>query len=192
MVNLKNLTDSDLVVRIQNSDHKAFAVLYERFWESMYVKSFSILQEKNKAKDIVQEVWISVWERRNSIENNNIKGYLFTALRYKIYNEFRDSKHKNVLIQDFIQFHQSYNSSNNIEDEISLKETEHLISSSVKKLPRKCKEVFELSRYDGLKNNEIAQKLSISQRTVETHISNALKLLKNNAALGLAFIYNLI
>jgi RNA polymerase sigma-70 factor (ECF subfamily) len=191
MVNLKNLTDSDLVVRIQNSDHKAFAVLYERFWESMYVKSFSILQDKNKAKDIVQEVWISVWERRNSIENNNIKGYLFTALRYKIYNEFRNANHKNVLIQDFIKFYQLDNSSNNTEDEINFNETQYLISSSVQKLPKKCKEVFELSRYDGLKNNEIAQKLSISQRTVETHISNALKFLKNNAALGFAFISHL-
>ena len=186
----QNLSNKMLMERIKKSNQKAFELLYDRFWEQMYTKAFSILKDEFKSKEFVQEVWISIWERRFEIENDNIEGYLFNALRFKIYNEFRNTKNKNVLIEDFIKSCKSDNISNNIDDVINLYETQYLITSLVEKLPKKCQEVFKLSRYDGLKNNEISKKLSISQRTVETHISNALKVLKNNIALGLAFIIN--
>ncbi|WP_345007362.1 RNA polymerase sigma-70 factor [Snuella lapsa] len=172
--------------RIKHSDHKAFELLYDRFWEEMYVKAYAILKDKSKSKDIVQEVWISIWEKRHKIENNNIQGYLFTALRFRIYNEFRNSKNKEALIDDFINSLKTNDVSNNIDNDINLKETQEILYASIEKLPKKCKEVFRLSRFEGLKNSEIAKKLDISQRTVETHISNALKILKNDAALNLA------
>ena len=190
MMEEQNLSNKMLMERIKKSNQKAFELLYDRFWEQMYTKAFSILKDEFKSKEFVQEVWISIWERRFEIENDNIEGYLFNALRFKIYNEFRNTKNKNVLIEDFIKSCKSDNISNNIDDVINLYETQYLITSLVEKLPKKCQEVFKLSRYDGLKNNEISKKLSISQRTVETHISNALKVLKNNIALGLAFIIN--
>lgn len=191
MTNMNKISNKILMERIKSSDQKAFGVLYDRFWESMYLKAFAVLSNKSKAKDIVQEVWISLWERRHKIDNNNIEGYLFNAIRFKIFNEFRNSKNKKTLIDNYIKSYNTLNTSNNIDDIINLKETQNLIQDSVEKLPKKCKEVFVLSRYDGLKNNEIAQKLEISQRTVETHISNALKVLKNSVALGLTFLLSI-
>ncbi|GAA3580628.1 RNA polymerase sigma-70 factor [Snuella lapsa] len=186
MMDSKILSDKKLMERIKHSDHKAFELLYDRFWEEMYVKAYAILKDKSKSKDIVQEVWISIWEKRHKIENNNIQGYLFTALRFRIYNEFRNSKNKEALIDDFINSLKTNDVSNNIDNDINLKETQEILYASIEKLPKKCKEVFRLSRFEGLKNSEIAKKLDISQRTVETHISNALKILKNDAALNLA------
>ena len=177
--------------RIKNSDCQAFNILYERLWEVLYIKTYSILGDKNIAKDIVQDVWISLWERRDKVVNYNIKGYLIRAVRLKVYNEFRNSKYKSQLIQEFVQTYNSSLETNNIEQIIQLKDTEKVIIEAVNCLPNKCKRVFELSRYEGLKNEEIAQKLNISKRTVETHISNALKVLKNNIALGLAMFLDL-
>ncbi len=184
-------SNHELMIRIKNSDHHAFKILYNRLWEPLYVRAFSILGDKNIAKDIVQDVWISFWERRQEINNDNIEGYLLRAVRFKVYNEFRNSKYRNKLIEEFVQNYNPLLQTNNIEQVIQLKDTEKIILKAVSTLPKKCKEVFELSRFEGLKNDEIAKKLNISKRTVETHISNALKVLKNNVALGFAILLEL-
>ena len=190
-MNKEGTSNHDLVVRIKNSDHHAFETLYNRLWESLYTRAFSILGDKNIAKDIIQDVWVSFWERRDKISNDNIEGYLLRAVRFKVYNEFRNSKYRNKLIEEFVQNYNPHLQTNNIEQIIQLKDTEKAIYKAVNNLPNKCKQVFELSRFDGMKNEEIAQKLNISKRTVETHISNALKLLKNNVALSLAVFLEL-
>lgn len=184
-----NTSNKILMERIKCSDERAFSILYDRLWEKMYRKAYSILDNKYKAKDIVQEVWINFWERRLKIENDNIEGYLLNSVRFKVFNEFRNSKNKSSLIDDFIKSNNATAASNNIYNEINLKETQFIINNSIKSLPKKCKEVFELSRLDGLKNKEIALKLNLSQRTVETHISNALKNLRKKVALGLTIIF---
>ncbi len=191
MTNPLNISSEVLMERVKRSDQEAFNMLYDRFWEQMYIKALSILGDRNTAKDIVQEIWISVWERRNIIDNNNIEGYLFRAVRFKVYNEFRNVKYRDKLIEEFVQNHNAQISTNNIEENMQLKDTETIIFSAVNGLPKKCKQVFELSRFEGLKNNEIADKLNISQRTVETHISNALKVLKKHTIL-LFLLFNFL
>ena len=193
MNDINQLTNQDLMERVKNcSDQEAFQVLYNRIWDKMYVRAFSILGNRSDAKDIIQEVWINFWERRDKIENNNIEGYLFNALRFKIYNEFRNSKTRNKLVEEFIKYHISVKATNNIDNVINLNDTKKIIESSINKLSSKCKEVFVLSRYEGLKNNEIAQKLDISQRTVETHISNAINKIRRISSLGLIFLISIV
>lgn len=178
--------------RVKRSDYKAYKLLYERLWESLYIKAFSMLGDKDLAKDIIQNVWISFWERRLEIKNDNIEGYLMNAVRFKIYNEFRNLKYQHNLMQEFVYQLKSTPVTNNVEDLINFNATKKQIDVIVNRLPKRCKEVFELSRYEGMRNNEIAKKLNISQRTVETHISNALKILKSNLALSLLLLFDLI
>tara|TARA_R110002049_G_scaffold268752_1_gene445541 strand:+ start:81076 stop:81651 length:576 start_codon:yes stop_codon:yes gene_type:complete len=183
MIETEVLSNKILMERIKDSDPKAFGLLYDRLWEQMYVKAYVILGNKNLAKDVVQEVWISFWERCSDIENENVEGYLMNAVRYKVYNQFRNLKNQTALMDDFSKYMKALKY-NNVEDVINLDDTEKILNKTIDNLPNKCREVFKLSRYKGLKNNEIATELNISQRTVETHISNALKVLRRNVALS--------
>lgn len=174
-------TSFELFEDIKSSDQKAFKTLYNRLWNKLYAKACAILRDQNKAKDILQEVWIDIWQRRKEIDNDNIEAYLSTAIRFKIYKSFKNTKHKEVLIDEFIDYLKlSTIDDNPIDHQFEYDDTKRKIEKSINSLPDKCQSVFKLSRYDNLKNNEIAEKLNISQRTVETHISNALKILRSN------------
>lgn len=167
--------------RIQQSDERAFRMLFNRHWEVLYVFSCSIIEDKVIAKDITQEVWISFWERRSKIKNDNIKAYLFKSIRFRVYKELRDNKKLNSQVEII----DNLISSNNTEDVINLADTNSIVQESISHLPPRSKEVFKLSRFDGLSNQEISDKLGISKRTVETHISNSLKHLRHDVVISL-------
>ena len=90
-MSIKNLAD-----KVISSDKAAFGKLFELLWEDIYIFAKSLLMDEDVAKDIVQDVWIDYWERREKIKNDDIKAYLFQATRFKIYNYFRDNKLVNV------------------------------------------------------------------------------------------------
>lgn len=160
-----------------NRQCRVFEKLYSIHWEALYQKALSIIQNKALAADIVQDVWTDFWEYRNKIEDINIEGYLFNSLRFRIFKEFRKQKYNDKLVQDFIHIAEDYKVDDSIVD---YNDTLDILYKTVESFPDKCKEVFILSRFKGMKNSEIAKKLNISQRTVETHISKGLKILKKN------------
>ena len=178
MRKLKDSTISTcrLMDRVKNSDMVAFEILFDRLWENLFLRAVSIIKDRDLAKDIVQEVFIDFWNRRLSIQNDNIEGYLMQAVRFKVYKELRDNKltryHK-----DFLQSF-SIATTDSIEEELNLADTKNLVNIAVEHLPKKCHQVFMLSRHEGLDNQTISEKLGISQRTVETHISNAIRSIK--------------
>jgi len=175
-------TYSELLVLIGQDDIEAFEMLYNALWRPLFVRVYTILKDRQISEDIVQEVWIDVWQRRKTIKNENIEAYLFRAVRFKAYNHYRNIAKRRTILQNILASSKAV-LHNNIEESMNLMETKKALLKSVATLPPKCKKVFELSRFEGLKNKEISQKLSISQRTVENHISNALKVLKTEIPL---------
>lgn len=170
-----------LMQKVKNSDRKAFHELYTILWRPLYVRVFAILRNRPISEDILQEVWIDLWQRRKEIENENIEAYLFRAVRFRAYNHYRNAETRRTILQNLLAA-RGNNLSNNVVDSLNLKETEEAVMKSIDALPPKCKKVFELSRSEGLKTGEISQKLNISKSTVENHISNALKVLKTRMA----------
>lgn len=173
------------VAQIKDSDEKAFQNLFELLWDPMYTYAFSLLEDETLAKDMVQEVWIGFWERRKTIENTNIKAYLYKAVRYRVLKELRDSKLKSTHLEvlDTIYIDDSIE-----EESLDPEETKVLLDNKLSILPKKCKEVFKLSKLQGLKNKEIAVELGISENTVENHISKAFKLLKTGKSFFLSLL----
>lgn len=154
------------------------------YFEKIYKKYFNVLQtyarrivlKSEVAEDIVQEVFLECWDRRTSIDlSDSLKPYLYTLTRRKSIDWLRKSENKNVLFSDFeFQVDQLYFetlSSLSSDNQIDALEIERVINRSIGLLPLKCKEVFLLSREDGLKNREISEKLNLNIKTVEKHIT---------------------
>lgn len=179
------------------------------YFEKIYKKYFNVLQtyarrivlKSEVAEDIVQEVFLECWDRRTSIDlSDSLKPYLYTLTRRKSIDWLRKSENKNVLFSDFeFQVDQLYFetlSSLSSDNQIDALEIERVINRSIGLLPLKCKEVFLLSREDGLKNREISEKLNLNIKTVEKHITNALKEIRLNltksGVLGLLLLFFII
>ncbi|ALJ04342.1 RNA polymerase subunit sigma [Pseudalgibacter alginicilyticus] len=171
----KNLSNNQLQILLKQGDEGAFNEIYNRYWSSLYAYAYRIYTEEKICEDIVQEVFISLWEKAKAREITNIEGYLFKAIKFKIATHIRDLKftstHTEVL--------QNIANSNTSEDNIEYEEFKKQVFLEIEKLTPKCKNVFILSRFDQLSNTEISKKLNISIRTVEKHISDALKELKS-------------
>jgi RNA polymerase sigma-70 factor (ECF subfamily) len=154
-----------------------------------YVKDFETSQE------IVQEAFVSLWEKRDNIDMAQpVKAYLITTIRNKCFNWLRDNKKFNT---DILQF-EDYIPDREYVTQDKLVEAEILkaINNAMLELPEKCREIFNLSRFGNLKYQEIADKLQISVKTVETQMSKALQhmrvRLKEFIAIGLLLISVLI
>lgn len=162
---------------------------FERFYRGQHIPmvlyASKIVYDIDIAKDIVQEVFLKTWENREKIEiNTSPETYLFRAVRNQCINFIRHKyihqKFANTVEKELRDIESDYYAK---ADESILKifsqETGEILKATVSNLPDKCREIFEMSRYNGLKNSEIAQRLNISLRTVETQIYRALKELKS-------------
>jgi len=173
---LKNSSNEQLQILLKKGNESAFNEIYIRYWKILYTYAYRIYTEEKICEDIVQEVFISLWHKSKTIEIVNLEGYLFRAIKYKITTYIRDLKFTSTHFEALESIFISSPSEKNLE----YQELEESVFLEIDKLSPKCKRVFILSRVEQLSNTEISQKLDISIRTVEKHISDALKKLKSS------------
>ncbi len=156
--------------------------LFEQLFKNHFVHlcnfAFQYINDTESARDIVQKVFVNLWESREKINaENSITSYLFTAVKSRCLNHIRDQKkyRSRVLDVEIDSFEIAVE-----DDDFTLKELKDKIKAALDELPEKCRLVFEMSRYQGKKYKEIAEELEISQKTVEAHMSKALKSLRAN------------
>ncbi|TKC05980.1 RNA polymerase sigma factor [Pedobacter frigoris] len=172
-----DFSDVDLLSLFKRGDQSAFKLIYERYWQLLYVSACKILKDEDEAKDIVQEVFISFLNKRANLEITiSISSYLYSSVRYKVFDFISRKKVR----QDHLDSLSAYIYSGDLRTDRALieKEINAEIEKEIQNLPQKMKEVFELSRKEELSHKEIADTLNISDKTVKKQISNALKLLK--------------
>lgn len=166
------------------NDSKNFEIIFKKYYTKLCFYARKFVDNDSVAKDIVQEVFLNLWDKKQLIEIELVmRAYLFRSVYNRCLNHLEhrkmaDRHHENInreLKQLEIEY---YNASNG--NEYSLFELELKIESAIESLPPQCRNVFELSRMKGLKNREIAAKLQISIKVVEKHISRALLLLREN------------
>jgi len=167
---------ADLAYKVKKSDSTAFNKLFNLLWDQLFVFAQSLLMDQDIAKDIVQEVWIDYWNRRQKIEIKNIRSYLYQAVRFKIYNHFRDTNFNTVQLAVINEVY----TTSDTEQQSDLEDTLRLVKQSTKDLPLRCKEIFTLSKFEGITNDEIANRLGVSKRSVENQLSIALKVVKKS------------
>ena len=173
---LKTYNDNELQQLVIKGDKFAFETLFDRYWKRLYSYAFKIYREEEVCEDIVQEIFISLWNTLPHTTILNLESYLIRAVKYKIANHIRSLK----FTQEHLDILNNISVIPKTVNDLEYLELETNILQEIEKLTPKCKEVFLLSRFENFSNAEIASKLNLSQHTVEKHISNALKLLRNN------------
>lgn len=167
--------DQQLLALICDGSESAFEQLYRKYWKRLYAYTYRIFQDEQACEDMVQDVFVKLWLSEAKHQIRNIESYLFKAVRYKAANSIRDLKWG----VDFDEVLHQVMDELDAESSLELKEVQSQIQETMQSLPQKCREVFVLFHDEGLSVNEIATKLGISSRTVETHIYNARQILRS-------------
>lgn len=166
---------------------KEFEEIYRLHWQRLYDFALIKTQDKDVAEEIVQDLFVTIWENRKELRIINLQSYLFTSVRNRIINHYNQKIFADLdtatdtVAPDYPLF---------------LDELESALSEALGQLPPKTHNIFMMNRFEGKSAREIAQKLNIPQRTVEYHITQALRqlkiLLKNSIAIVPAFIFCII
>ncbi|WEK34642.1 MAG: RNA polymerase sigma-70 factor [Candidatus Pseudobacter hemicellulosilyticus] len=185
------LTDIELLERIKCDDMNAFETLYRRMWEPLYLFAQKRLKDRGDAEDVVQQVFMSIWENRAT---KNITGsfssYLFTAVRYEVIDQLTamlKDKQKLSHVQEHIL--PAFNATL---ENLLAREMDKEISEYIQNMPEQMQKIFRLSREEQLSPKEIAQTLAISEKTVRNQLSIAVNNLRPlvKESLILLFIFH--
>ena len=164
--------ESKYLEKLGNGDHKAFDMLYIQY--SPRLKHFltGFIKNQDEASDMTQDIFYKIWTNRETISKvDSFKAYLFRMARNMIYDYYEHS----LIEENYQQKEQNTPAYGDlIEEELYAKELSLLIDIAVEKMPAQRRSIFIMSRKDGLSNEEIAQRLNISKRTVENHMTQAL------------------
>ena len=154
-----------------------FEALFKEHFTGLVYFAQKYLGDIDSSKDVVHSVFIKIWENRGSFEfDKPAKSYLFTSVYNRSLNTIRDNK-KFINSEDD-EIHAATLEKGEFHDTMEVAELEGKIKKAISKLPPKCREVFELNRFEGKKYAEIAEHLNISIKTVEGQMSKALKIMK--------------
>ena len=179
-------TDIDLIKFLQSGDEAAFTEIYKRYWDILFYLAGKKLNDLHEAEGVVQEIFLDLWKRREHLNILALDNYLVVAVKYRILNILAHRERKRRFQQFATENYPVADVST--DDWISFEELRSWLEKSVNQLPEKCRIAYQL-RDEGYSQKEIAAKMDISEKTVESHISKALKILRSGIGRVLSLFY---
>lgn len=168
-------TEKDLFSSLKESDNDAFEFIFRLYYQPLKAFANTIVNDLYLAEDLVQDVFIHLWNNRTTVEVSSPKAYLYNMVKNKALNSIRHNKvkqrHADEILNTTVEF---------ISDELENNEVQIDILKAINKLPEHCKKIFIMSRMHSLKHKEIAEELNISIKTVKNQIGKALKILRED------------
>lgn len=174
-----SVSNKELLLRIQQDDKLAFFYLYNRYYKRLFGFILKYIKQEHDAEEIVQEVFIKIWEERKNIDiDSSFEAYLFTIA----YNKTISMLRKRVSEQKYLQYLktiQSPDKAANLIDEIYYSDLKEKVKDLFNELTPQQQKIYKLSREEGIPHKEIAKRLNISENTVKKHITNILSYFRN-------------
>lgn len=170
----------DLIRSIKQGDKQSLELLFRRLYPKLCAYAQKFLQDTSDSEEVVQELFFILCKSRESLdENQSLNSYLFASVKNRCLNllESRKTKSKHAELLWYLYSQKSTESANAYQQLVA-NDLEKEVNTAMGHLPKECKRIFELSRFEGLKYQEIAQRLNISIKTVETQMSRALTKLR--------------
>jgi RNA polymerase sigma-70 factor, ECF subfamily len=172
------------ILQLGKDDKNSFKIIFNDLYQPLCHLSQHYLEDQDEAKGVVQEAFVKLWEIRHELTpNSNLRNFLFTLVKNNCLNILN---RRQILLKHhekirWMEMRYQYESLNRLGDNyLEFNELKEKIDLAVRNLPEHCRVVFEMSRFEDLRNREIAEKLGVTQKTVEAHLTKALKILRND------------
>lgn len=182
-MNYSVLDDTDLLALLPKNDEDAFAEIYHRYWKPLFYTAYGIIRDKEIGQDIVQEVFVDLWQRKREVTIQNLKAYLQQATRFQTLKAIRNQKAND----EFYTRLAKATADIVYENPLLFKEQETLLRQVLDGLPEDCRYIFRLSREEQMTYKQIAARLEISEKTVEKKMSICLKHIREYLQKNLGF-----
>lgn len=171
----KILSDELLVKLLRVGEQDAFEEIYRRYWQKLLRSAQFKIRSKETIEEILQDLFISLWEKREKVLIENLEAYLNTSLRYLIINQIK----KHILQEKFVEYSLKKNElTDDVDESVAYNELSVAIEKAIEQLPEKTQQIFRLNRLEYKSVKEIAVLLETPERTIEYHITQALKALR--------------
>lgn len=172
--------DLALVELMKQGNELAFQTIYRLYWRKLFAYTYNRLHLRESSEEVVQDVFFSLWAKRESIViTSSLSAYLHGATKYRLLNELRSAKVRKTYAASYAAFMKNRYDNSNVEQQ-DARDLEHSIEARICELPKQCQAVFRLSRQQHIPNQNIAEKLNISTKTVENYLTQALKHLRTS------------
>ncbi|TVT41584.1 RNA polymerase sigma-70 factor [Hymenobacter setariae] len=172
-----SLSDADLLAALCADDEGSFAEIYQRYCYRLFELAYRKLKSREIAEELVQDLFENLWNRRASQQIDKLEQYLFSALRYRIINYIKGQQVR-AGYELYCRLASS-EADTATEEALAHNELSAALLASIRKLPDKTREIFQLSRLEQYSVAEISGRVNLSEKTVEYHLTKSLKLLRN-------------
>lgn len=180
--------DQLIITQIKDRNEKVFESVFKEYFKVLTIYAKKYVLDLDTAKDITQETFAKLYEKREDLEiHTSLKSFLYASVRNRCLDYIKLHKIRQQH-KDQIKYQSSISSEDEDAEKIRLSELKQKIHKVIQTLPTQNQKIFMMSRFEGKSNQEIADELDISKRTVETHISNAIKRIKTTVVLGVMLL----
>ncbi len=184
-------SDKILLNLMREGDSTSFNTLFDRYWEMLYSTVFSVCSDREVCSEIVHDIFLNLWLKREKLQIESFKAYILASARYHVYRHVKNARKNSLEYREDLEY-SSHAALNDGELNIRYQDLEKSVDRELEELPRRCKEIFTLSRREQLSNDEIATRLDISKRTVENQLTHALRHLRLSMRHFLVILFALI
>ena len=168
------LNGDELTLLLHAGDEAAFTQIYNRYWDKLYYIAYRLLKETNAAEEIVQDVFLALWKNKESLTIHSIDHYLAAMTRYAVYRFLSKEKQYRIKENNIALMNVAAVCEIDVDNKILLE----IITELSNKLPEKCRLVFQYNKLQDQSLAEVADKLNISQKTAEAHLTKALRIIR--------------
>jgi RNA polymerase sigma-70 factor (family 1) len=183
----KTYSEEQLVSALKRGDRVAFNIVYERCWYRLFLVAYQRIRQKEPARELVQNLFMKLWEKRESLEISDLDGYLYSSMKYAVIDHIRAQ----LVANNYIQYRITNfsNTEETTERMVALDDVSEALEAGITKLPEKSQQVFRLSRLNNWPTDKIASHLNLSEKTVQYHLTKSLKFLRTHLR---EFTYSLL
>ncbi|MHA4893559.1 RNA polymerase sigma-70 factor [Pedobacter sp. PWIIR3] len=179
MADYGKLSDHELTALMKQDDQVAFTEIYNRYWNKLFTAAANKIEDFQEAEDVVQQLFITIWNRREVLEiTSSLQSYLSVAVKYRVLKALAKQYRQKNFGDESAEKTLAELEDNSTQEWLEFQEIKERLNVLIDQLPEKTRTVYRMTREQGMTQKQVAEELDISEKTVEFHMSKALKNLK--------------